>query len=352
MPEQQKTLVILSPGFPKDEADTTCLPTQQLFVKSLQAQYPDLKIVVLAFRYPFVKATYEWHGIEIISLNNRRKGFINHLALWLHIWQLFRRLKTQHNIIGLLSFWCTEYAMVAKYFAIRNRLKHFIWLKGQDARAGNQFVRLIKPKGDELIAISDFVVDEFYRNYKVRPLHIVPNAIDESLFIGEQTERDIDILGVGSLIPLKQYDVFIEVVKDIKAKIPDISTVICGKGPEADNLKEAIRNQLLDNHIAIIGEQPHNEVLKLMQRSKILLHPSSYEGFSTVCLEALYAGMHVTSFHKPMKENIKNWHVVKDKNEMAEKAITLLLDPDTKFERVRVYAMEDTVNAVMNLFYK
>jgi len=350
MPEQQETLVILSPGFPKDEADTTCLPTQQLFVKSLQAQYPGLKIVVLAFRYPFVKATYKWHGVGIISLNNRRKGFINHLALWWRIWRLLGRLKTQHNIIGLLSFWCTEYAMVAKYFAIRNGLKHFIWLKGQDARAGNQFVRLIKPKDDELIAISDFVADEFYRNYKVRPLHVVPNAIDEPLFIDEQAERDIDILGVGSLIPLKQYDVFIKVVKELKAKIPDIRTVICGKGPEADNLKAAIRIQLLDKHIALIGEQPHNEVLKLMQRSKILLHPSSYEGFSTVCLEALYAGMHVISFHKPMKESIKNWNVVKDKNEMTQKVMELLVDSNIKFERVRVYAMEGAVSAIMDLF--
>lgn len=352
MSELQKTLIILSPGFPKDEADTTCLPTQQLFVKGLQAQYPELKIIVLAFRYPFVKTTYEWHGVEIISLNNREKGFVNHLALWVHIWQLLKRLKTQHNIIGLLSFWCTEYAMVAKYFAIRNGLKHFIWLKGQDARAGNQFVRLIKPKENELIAISDFVADEFYRNYKVRPQHVVPNAIDESLFASEQAERDIDILGVGSLIPLKQYDIFIEVVKELKAKIPDIRSVICGKGPEADNLKAAIRNQSLDSQLAIIGEQPHAEVLKLMQRSKILLHPSSYEGFSTVCLEALYAGMHVVSFHKPMKGDIKNWHVVKDKKEMAGKAMALLTDPDVKFERVRVYTMEGTVSAIMSLFYK
>ena len=107
---------------------------------------------------------------------------------------------------------------------------------------------------------------------------------------------------------------------------------------------------MLDNHIAIIGEQLHNEVLKLMQGSKILLHPSSYEGFSTVCLEALYAGMHVISFHKPMKENIKNWHVVKDKNEMAKKAMTLLVDSNIKFERVRVYAMEGAVSAIMDLF--
>ncbi|MBS1687761.1 MAG: glycosyltransferase, partial [Bacteroidetes bacterium] len=247
-------------------------------------------------------------------------------------------------------FWCTEYAMVAKYFAIRNGLKHFIWLKGQDAREGNQFVRLIKPKENELIAISDFVADEFYRNYKVRPLHVVPNAIDESLFADGQVERDIDILGVGSLIPLKQYDIFIEIVKELKTKVPDINAVICGKGPEADKLKGIISTQLLNNHIAIIGERPHAEVLKLMQRSKILLHPSSYEGFSTVCLEALYAGMHVVSFHKPMKEDIKNWHIVKDKNEMTQKAMTLLADLNVKFERVRVYAMEDTVNTVMRLF--
>ena len=53
MKHDPKTLVILSPGFPKDEADTTCLPAHQVFIKSLNKNFPSLKIIILSFQYPF-----------------------------------------------------------------------------------------------------------------------------------------------------------------------------------------------------------------------------------------------------------------------------------------------------------
>ena len=55
-----------------------------------------------------------------------------------------------------------------------------------------------------------------------------------------------------------------------------------------------------------------------MQRTKIFLHTSSYEGFSGACLEALYAGAHVISFCEPMKQKIDHWHIVKDEKEMLD----------------------------------
>ena len=48
-----KRLVILTPGFPKDETDTTCIPFLQDFILELNDQYPSLKIDILAFDYPF-----------------------------------------------------------------------------------------------------------------------------------------------------------------------------------------------------------------------------------------------------------------------------------------------------------
>ena len=66
------------------------------------------------------------------------------------------------------------------------------------------------------------------------------------------------------------------------------------------------------------------EILQLMKRAKIFLHTSSYEGFSTVCLEALYAGCHVISFIKPMEHDIGHWHIVQSKEEMVKKAMEIL----------------------------
>jgi len=325
MQHYKKTLVILSPGFPKDEADTTCLPSQQIFVRSLNKIFPALKIIIL---------------------NGEKKSFIG----WIGLWRILDEIKKENNLIGLFSFWCGECALIGKYFGKRNNLKHFTWITGQDARKGNKYIKLIRPRSYELIAMSDFLAKEFYKNYHVHPLHIIPNGIDESLFLKQTTKRNITILGAGSLIPLKQYDVFINALKEITGKIPDVIAMLCGKGPQETELQKLIVQQQLQNNIVLTGEVSHKEILRLMQQTKIFLHTSNYEGFSTVCLEALYAGCHVISFIKPMHYDIDHWHIVQTKEEMINKAIELLKNSGTTYTAVMPYAMDDSAKAVIQLF--
>jgi len=46
----------------------------------------------------------------------------------------------------------------------------------------------------------------------------------------------------------------------------------------------------------------HPELLEWMQRGKVFLHPSSYEGFGIVCIEALCSGAEVISFVKTYEQ--------------------------------------------------
>ena len=90
----------------------------------------------------------------------------------------------------------------------------------------------------------------------------------------------------------------------------------------------------LEENITLVGELPHAEVLILMQRSRLFLHCPAYEGFGSVCIEALCAGTEVVSFNKPMNENIQRWHIVNGKDEMTEKAISILQDPSPAYASV------------------
>ena len=73
MNSKNDTLVILTPGFPKSEADTTCLPMQQSLIKCLKEKYPQLNIIVLSFQYPYHKKTYNWFDITITSFDGKIK---------------------------------------------------------------------------------------------------------------------------------------------------------------------------------------------------------------------------------------------------------------------------------------
>jgi glycosyltransferase involved in cell wall biosynthesis len=350
MKHEPKTLVLLSPGFPKDEADTACLPSQQIFIRALNKNFPSLKIIILSFQYPFSTSAYKWYGNRVIPFNETKKGVIARLFFWRHLWETLHELKKECNMVGLFSFWCGECALIGKYFGKWNNLKHFSWITGQDAKKGNKYIPLIRPHSHELIAMSDFLSKEFYKNYAVQPSHIIPNGVDSSLFPGQSTERDITILGVGSLIPLKQYDVFINTIKEITREVPGTNAVLCGKGPQEMQLQKLIMHHQLQNNILLTGEKPHAETLQLMQRTKVFLHTSNYEGFSTVCLEALYAGCQVISFIKPMNDDIDHWHIVQTKEEMFKKAIGILKNPETAYTTVFPFNMDDSARAVMQLF--
>jgi glycosyltransferase involved in cell wall biosynthesis len=62
-------------------------------------------------------------------------------------------------------------------------------------------------------------------------------------------EREVDLLGVGSLIPLKQYDIFLEVVAEIKNQIPEVKALLVGKGPRERELQSLLDNLNLESNV-------------------------------------------------------------------------------------------------------
>jgi glycosyltransferase involved in cell wall biosynthesis len=318
-------------------------------VKALKKNNPLLHIVVIAFQYPFIRHTYKWNDVTVIALGGRNKGRFSRLITWLNVFRIFRKLYGENNIISLLSCWLGECALVGKLLGKKYNIKHYCWMLGQDARKGNRYYQLIRPRGPELIAISDSVKKEFYKNYAIKIDAVIPIGIDNTLFDAKSLLRTIDIIGVGSLITLKRYDLFIEIISDIKKTYPHISSVILGEGQQREKLQQLIIDKKLSDNISLSGAVSHAAVIRYMQQSKILLHTSSYEGFSTVCAEALRAGMQVISFCKPMEFDYPNWYIVNNEKEMLEKCLILLDSNNNVTKSVTTITIEDSVSRFMNL---
>jgi glycosyltransferase involved in cell wall biosynthesis len=350
MSNEKKTFVILTPGFPENEADSTCLPLQQSFIRSLKKLYPHLQIVILSFQHPYHKIKYKWFDIEVTPFSGRNKGGLPRLLLRKRIYATLKEIHRANKITGLFSFWCNECAWIGKHFGEKNGIKHYCWILGKDATKGNNYPKKIKPKPEELIALSDFLQDEFEKNHGIRPLHVIPPGVDTNQFQPLPAERDVDILAAGSLISLKQYDIFVQAVAQIKKSVPLVKAVLIGEGPERMKLQELIKSSGLQSNISLTGELPHPEVLKRMQHSKVFLHTSSYEGFGVVCIEALHAGTKVLSFVKPMYANIQNWHIVNDKEDMVRATVDFLKNPSKEYFRITPYVIEDSVKSLMLLF--
>lgn len=345
------TLVILTPGFPEEESGTYLVLSQQLLVKTLKEQYPDWDIIVLSFFFPEQQMTRNWNGATLISFGGIRERKWKRFFLWRRILKKLKEVRASNNIAGVLSFWCGECALVGKRFAKKNSLKHYIWICGQDARSSNKWVRFIRPRANELLAMSPFLAEEFFRNHKIRPAYIIANGIEPDLFeVAPAGDRETDILGAGSLIPLKQYDLFVAIVEELVKRYPQIRAVLYGEGPEKEKLARIIEKRGMEKNLLLAGSCPHPELLKQMRQTKIFLHTSEYEGFSTVCLEALYAGAQVISFCYPLDQPVPNWQVVKDSKEMLEKTAEVLERKDRDHTPVLLYTIKDSAAMIMKLF--
>jgi glycosyltransferase involved in cell wall biosynthesis len=343
-------LIIITPGFPENEADSTCVPPQQIFVKALKEVAPLLAIIVLTYQYPFLSAQYQWHGVTVYSFGSKKNSRLSRLVARLRVRHQLEQLNKTHAITGVLSFWFGKAAWMGHTFGKKYKLPHYCWLLGQDAKAGNKYVNKIKPAAESLIALSDFIAREFNKNYGVLPAHTIPVGIDTGLFSTDATERPIDVLGVGSLIPLKQYPVFLEMIRLLKEFVPTVNAVICGDGPESGYLEAMAGTLDLTANVSFYGRLPHASVLALMQQSKIFLHPSAYEGFGAVCTEALYAGAHVISFVQPMDMPIKNWHVAGDKAGMLKLLVEKLRATNLNHDAVLPFTIQDNAKSMLKLF--
>ncbi|MCW3087105.1 MAG: glycosyltransferase family 4 protein, partial [Sediminibacterium sp.] len=228
-------------------------------------------------------------------------------------------------------------------------LQHVTWLLGQDAKKNNRYAARISLHAGSLAAISDSLADTFYKNYGIRPAYIIPNGIDPMLFSRMEHPRDIEICGAGSLIALKRFDVFIRIIEVVRRSMPGIQVRIAGDGPERKNLQLLVQRAGLEGTIILTGELAHPEMLLLMQRSKIFLHTSSYEGFSGACLEALYAGAHVISFDKPMTGSLPHWHIASGIEQSIDIIHSLLNSPQDHTP-VAPSLMDTSARSVMGLF--
>lgn len=345
------TLVILTPGFPKDEEDTSCLPAFQQFALSLKKLYPNIRFIFIALHYPYEKKEYTWHGIKVISLGGKNKTGLSNLVLLTKTYILLRSIKRGQNLIGIFSLWLTECAFIGRYYSSLYKVKHYIWVIGQDAKANNKYVKRTGAKGSEIIAMSDFLKLEFFKNHHIDPFMVAENGINESAFPSfNKLERKIDILGAGSLIPLKNYNLFIDIVFELSKMIPDIRCVIIGTGPMENELNEKVKRLGLENRVEFTGLLQHAGVFDYMNNSKIFMHTSHYEGNSTVLMEALYSGCYTISSQPLSNALTENLSLVKTKEAFVRLAAERLNDKFFEPKRIIFNTMDVSAKKIMDLY--
>ena len=136
------------------------------------------------------------------------------------------------------------------------------------------------PWADAITVISKEAYD-YYTKLGFKPIQI-PNAINLKNLPQEKDKRfEKQIIFVGRLSKEKG----IETIIEISTKLPnDVNLLIVGSGPESKKIKKLA--ETLDN-VHYLGYQTHEDSIKLINGSDIVIQPSLHEGISTTILEAM-----------------------------------------------------------------
>jgi glycosyltransferase involved in cell wall biosynthesis len=345
-----KSVVILTPGFPADESDSTCIPALQDYVECLHQQFPELNISVLAFQYAPKEGWYKWNGINVFSAAGKDSKYYSRMKTWLKILQELKSIYRVQKIDVLHSFWLNEAALIGQQFARGKGINHISTLFGQDALPSNRYLRLLNFRKTFIVANSNFTAKTFYDTTKYHANHVINFGLaTEKLYPCPVDERVYDIVGVGSLIPLKNYGLFIEIVKQIQDSVPHLRVLLIGEGAERRKIENLILRFNLANSIELKGALPRKDVINHLRQSKIFLHTSNYESAGYVFLESLFCGCELVCFDTGFVPESSQSHVCLSKQEMIVR-IKSLLNEKLTYEKVKVPTMKETVEKFAELY--
>ncbi len=337
-----KHILVLTPGFPRDENDTICIPPLQDFLLNTKEKFKNVDFTVVAFQYPFDKFFYKWNDISVFSLMGKN-SLREKIFVWDGALTIAKFLAEKKKLDIVHSFWFGECALVGNRISSMYRVKHICTLMGQDVSRKNIYLKILNKKKMKVIALS--------YNQKILYRNLTNREVDDEIFWGvhsqqydQRSERDIDILGVGSLIPLKNYGLMVKIVAQLKGDFPEIKCKLIGSGKESERLKKLCNENNLQNNFEFLGSQSRENVFRYMRRSKILLHPSLFEGSGMVFAEAIANGMQIISFNVGYARENKRWNIAADENDMIVK-VRNLLSSDLDHKPFNLFPVEYSVDA-------
>ena len=342
-------IILLTPGFPADESDTACLPALQDFVLGWKTFYPDATISVIAFQYPHKAKSYAWHSIPIYAAGGHDRNGDYRLITWMKVLLHLLMMKKKKRTV-LLSYFLTEATYVAQQFTKVSAAVHIAMAAGQDVKKSNPYLRKLNLQKLQVVVFNQKMKEELLLATGKNADAIIPFGLLEQAATGSTTGiRSIDLLVVGSLIPVKRVDAAIRIIATLKSEFPGLQAQIIGQGTEQAALEHLAANLQLNELISFTGGVSREVVREKMSHAKILLHTSASEGQSTVISEALSAGLYVVCFDVGRVMDHPKIIICHTETEMLTAMKNILRLPQPDLSPVEIFPVSKTIAAYSQL---
>jgi glycosyltransferase involved in cell wall biosynthesis len=175
------------------------------------------------------------------------------------------------------------------------------YMGGISGLVGSMIERTATKMPDVIISNSNHTTERLRQTGFKKEVFTVPLGVDvETILTIPAHELQSDVIFVGRLLENKNVNILIDALGLVKRTKRDVRCLIIGDGPEREKLEAQVAALKLENNVTFFKFiESHDELYSLMKSSKMLVQPSTREGFGIVIVEANACGIPViTTSHE------------------------------------------------------
>lgn len=148
------------------------------------------------------------------------------------------------------------------------------------------------------VAICPTVKKTIIEAFGISPdkIPVVNNGVDTKRFVPSEARKDaeqIRIISVGTLYWIKNHEMTINAVCDMREKGIDVSLEIIGDGEDREKLEQVIKNRQAEKYVILQGIKANVE--EYLQNADIYVSSSKTEGLPLSILEAMACGLPIVA---------------------------------------------------------
>ena len=186
----------------------------------------------------------------------------------------------------------------------------------------------------DLVVTMGSSAKRFFRDKGVTTnVRVITGGIDSREFRPGSARPTVDVILTGRIVAIKRIDVFLEALREVVRKMPDVRAVVVGEGKLRKPLMKQARDLCIDRHIEFLGFQP--SMSEWLRQSKVFVLTSDCEGLSLAMMEAMLCGLpaivsDVGDLGDLVEDGVNGYLVPRRRPELfAERIIDLLKDEQT-----------------------
>ena len=153
--------------------------------------------------------------------------------------------------------------------------------------------RFAAEHADVHIALSDATRTDVENYLGIKECKVIGNGLDTDKFRALNLPRTIDAVFLGRLAPQKGIDILLEAWSEVVRGDPGLRLVLIGGGETKDvsRYRGMVKELSLEKNVDFAGFVGDDELVRLLNSSKLFVFPSRQEGFAQAVSQAMGCGL-------------------------------------------------------------